>query len=406
MKIVYVLGFLPTYVKREIETLANAGHEILVLLPSDESSNVTAGLWKSITGDTEKQLFETLGTIPFQFLVSPVVSLLKPFLLSVRYWLHIPRAIKEGEFRYFLTAAETMRSLPDIWKPDVIHTHFAKDQAHIARIIAKTIGVPYTVTTHATDIFVPQNIHRLKRVLADAGAVITISEYNSEYMNLRGFSTKRIAVIKLGISTEDLPERSIHADRQVGVCTASGLVEKKGVDVLLKASELLQKDYPELSIRVIGSDPGGLLLEEYRKKTENLPIEFAGVLSSREALREVSEASFFVLPCTRASNGDMDGIPVSIMEAMGIGVPVISTNISGIPELIEHGKCGFLAEPGSPESLAEMVRRILDSPREAEAMGKMGLDRVLSLHSPETAANALMNEFENLATGKQAEEWK
>lgn len=396
MRILYVLGFLPTYVQREIDSLADAGHDIVVLLPSEEALNVTAALWKDITNHAERQTVTVHRIIPFQYLTSPLRLLLKPLLLSLEHLLHLYKSLKESEFRFFLTASDTLRSLGNEWIPDVVHTHFAKDQAHIARIMAGIMGVPYTVTTHATDIFVPQSTSRLKRVLRDAGAVITISNFNKIYMAEKEFASGNVEVIRLGIDPASLPERATDTTKQEGICVASGLVEKKGLDVLLKSAELLVDKFPELTFKVVGSDPGGILLNEFRIKAKNLPVHFLGILSSRETLKLVAEAPFFVLPCVRASNGDMDGIPVSVMEAMGIGVPVVSSRISGIPELIENEKSGFLAIPGSAESLAEAICRVLQSHEFSENIANNGREKLLLLHSPDSAAQELTKIFGRL----------
>ncbi len=168
------------------------------------------------------------------------------------------------------------------------------------------------------------------------------------------------------------------------------------MDILLEAAKLLREEYPSLRFTVIGSDPGGKLLAEYRERAQGLPVEFTGTLSSNETMNILAGASMFVLPCVRAGNGDLDGIPVSLMEAMGIGVPSVSTRVSGIPELIEHGGSGLLAESGSREDLARMIRRILENPGEAREMGRAGRERVQKQHSAEGASAVLLETFEKL----------
>lgn len=396
MKILYVLGFLPTYVKREIESLSEAGNEIIAVLPSRESNDRTAALWESITKEGGRGKADFLRVMPFHLFLGSPLKLLKPWAVSLRHPGFMCRSIPEGEFRYFLAASETLKKLPEGWIPDVIHAHFAGDQAHIARIMSGITGVPYSLTTHATDIFTPRNPARLKRVLRDASAVLTISDYNRKFLRDAGLFTGDVTVVKLGMDTENLPARTTVHSSPEGVCIASGLVEKKGVEVLLKAAGILSEKYPDLSFRVIGSDPAARLLEKYRSEARELPVEFTGALSSEMALAAVADATFFVLPCIQAANGDRDGIPVALMEAMGMGVPAVSTGISGIPELIDHGRNGLLADPGSPESLAEMIGRLLDYPEEAEAMGIRGRNSVLALHSPGDSAEAVLGVFSEL----------
>ena len=396
MKILYVLGFLPTYVKREIEALSEEGADITVLLPSEKSGSSTSNFWQSIAGDPGKGSVTTLRVMPFQLFLCSPFRLSGPLSGSLKHMKTLISSLMHGEFRYFLAASETLKKLPPGWKPDVIHAHFACDQAHIARIISRITGVPYTVTTHATDIFTPVKVERLKRVLSDAAAVLTISEYNRKYLRESGLFNGEVTVAKLGIDTETLPERKTGQGKQIGVCTASGLVEKKGVDVLIKAADMMKKEFPDLRFRVIGSDPDGIILANCREKVRDLPVEFTGTMSSSETLEAVAGAAFFVLPCVEAENGDKDGIPVALMEAMGMGVPSVSTSLSGIPELIVHGSTGFLADPGSPESLVDMIKKILESPERAEAMGRRGTDRVRELHSPEISAKKLMKVLEKV----------
>ena len=401
MKILYVLGFLPTYVKREIEALSEAGNEITVLLPSENSGKRASELWQSIAGDPEKDRVKTLRVMPFHLFLCSSRKLFGPLSGSLGHPLALLKSLVAGEFRYFLTASETLRKLPDRWKPDVIHAHFAGDQAQIARIISGIIHAPYTVTTHATDIFTPDSIRRLRKALKGAAAVLTISEYNKRYLKETGLYAGDVTVAKLGIDPHRLPLRNSDYEAQLGVCTASGLVEKKGIDVLLKAAAILAEDFPKLRFKVIGSDPGGAILHEFREEARDLPVEFKGALSSDATLEAVSSSGFFVLPCKEALNGDKDGIPVALMEAMAMGVPSISTSLSGIPELIDNGSSGLLAEPGSPESLAGMIRKILESPERAEAMGKKGMDRVRSLHSPEESARAVYRAMEKALSKKR-----
>ncbi len=335
----------------------------------------------------------TERVMPFRLFTAHASGLVAPFIRGIRFPGHLLRALKNREFRYFLTASETLRTLPRGWKPHVIHAHFAGDQAHIAASLASILGVPYTVTTHATDIFVPRNGKRLRRVLSGAGAVFTISEYNRTYMEENGIFSGGAIVAKLGIHLPSLPKRRPTNGPPVAVCTASGLVEKKGVDILLEAAGLLREEYPSLRFTVIGSDPGEGLLAEYRERARDLPVDFTGTLPSNETMDILAGASMFVLPCVRAGNGDLDGIPVSLMEAMGIGLPSVSTRVSGIPELIEHGQSGLLAEPGSGEDLARMIRQILENPEEARKMGLAGREKVQRQHSAQGAAAVLENTF-------------
>ena len=389
MKILYLLGFLPPYVTREIEAMAACGHEISVLLPEEKKNSRTADFWKDISTEPGNCSADIRRTLRFNYLTCPAGQLVMPLLKSLRSFRPLVKALKERELRYFTIASSAVNNMDPSWKPDVIHAHFALDQAHIARIMASILQIPYTVTTHATDIFVPRSKTRLRRVLNDASRVFTISRYNVDVLMEYGLDRERITVSRLGLDTTVLPGRSSSPPESLIVCTASGLVPKKGVPVLIEAMRLLQKMKVDCRLVVIGSDLDGEKLKEYRKSCTDLPVEFTGVLNSRETLKVVSKASLFVLPCIKAGNGDMDGIPVALMEAMGMGIPCISTSVSGVPELIENGVSGILVEPGSPEELSRAMALLLSGKEIADRLGKAGREKILANHSPEKQADIL-----------------
>ncbi|MCK5786706.1 MAG: glycosyltransferase family 4 protein [Candidatus Sabulitectum sp.] len=389
MKILYLLGFMPPYVTREIETMATCGHEVSVLLPEEKKNNRTADFWKNISTEPGNDSTVIRKTMRFNYLTCPARQLVMPLLKSLRFFRSLVKALKEGELRYFIIASSAVNNMDPSWKPDVIHVHFALDQAHIARIMSSILQIPYAVTTHATDIFVPRCKTRLRRVLNDASRVFTISRYNVDILMEYGLDRKKIVISRLGLDTTGLPGRITSSPESLAVCTASGLVPKKGVPVLIEAMRLLQQMKIDCRLVVIGSDLDGEKLKEYRENSKDLPVEFTGVLNSGETLKVVSEASLFVLPCIEAVNGDMDGIPVALMEAMGMGIPCISTSISGVPELIENGVSGILVEPGSPEELSKAMAMLLSGKKIADRLGKAGREKVLANHSPEKQADIL-----------------
>ncbi len=151
-------------------------------------------------------------------------------------------------------------------------------------------------------------------------------------------------------------------------------------------------------LKVVGSDPDGTILNGYRKKTSDLPVEFTGLLNSEETLEVVSGASFFVLPCIEAANGDRDGIPVALIEAMGMGVPCVSTVISGVPELIENGVSGILVRPGSSTRLAEAMENLIVENELSQRIGEESRKKVICNHSPEEQAQILFDSFSRITT--------
>jgi colanic acid/amylovoran biosynthesis glycosyltransferase len=246
-----------------------------------------------------------------------------------------------------------------------VHAHYATWPALSAWLCGRLAGVPYSFTAHAHDIFVDQSM--LARKLADAAFAVTISEYNRRLMARFG-DPGRIHVIRAGVDPAALPFRARSVPREGPVralCVAS-LQEYKGHAVLLEAlagSELLRR----VELDLVGS---GVLRAELEQRAAELGlaerVRFLGSLPE-DAVRELfGQADLFVLPSVVARDGQMEGVPVVLMEALAAGVPVVATRLSGIPELVEDGRTGLLAEPGDPVALRDALERVVSGGFEPE----------------------------------------
>ncbi|MCK5064058.1 MAG: glycosyltransferase family 4 protein [Candidatus Fermentibacteraceae bacterium] len=391
MNITYLLDFLPTYVARETAALADKGISISIHLPPGSPDS---NLWdKVLSEDGSKHPVIPISrdlplhwcTLPFLQLARESLKKVFPLFLRMpfRFTHYAFKALISGTFRYFLAGAAYARNAL-IEKPDLLHTHFAKDAAHIAMWAGTLLDIPFTVTTHAQDIFVPESDERLAKLLKNAQIVFTISHFNRAFLLKRFGETfdNKMKITHLGLESKSLPGREkSSSDMPTVMCVASGLVPKKGVDVLLQACKTLQSRYIRFRCIIAGTDQAGDRLEHFRKAVKECGldkiVEFRGLMSSKQVLEAVSSATLFVLPSVEAPNGDMDGIPVALMEAMGIGVPAISTKLTGIPELIEDGVNGLLTTPGNHEELADAIEKLLTDPDLAEDLASHGREKVL-----------------------------
>ena len=387
--VLYLLRFVPTYVRWELEELARRGVPVRVVVSKPWSR---ATMWDRIggspvggNGDLGIRVEDFHGWLSRESRsVAPAAAdvLVRSIARHARtaLWLAV-RSLREGTFRHFLAAgwlAERFRGEPIAR----VHAHFAKDAADIGVLLARLLGVPFTVTTHAADIFVPPHRQRLRRLLERSSRVFTISDFNRRY--LEGLIGPRLAprlhVTRLGIDPAVLPPRAPSSDPFTIVCIASGLGEKKGVPDLIEACRILKERRFRFRCLIVGSDPEGTrragLQALVRTKGLGDQVSLVGLLPWRTALERVARAAVFVLPAIRTAAGDMDGIPVSLIEAMGIGVPVVSTRLSGIPELIEHGHRGLLVSPGDAQALASAVERIGACPELAASLGRRGREHV------------------------------
>nr|WP_303650202.1 glycosyltransferase [Halalkalicoccus sp. NIPERK01] len=204
----------------------------------------------------------------------------------------------------------------------------------------------------------------------------------------------------MGIRTEKFQPTSTPTDPQF--LTISRFVEKKGIEYALYAFAQCVDEYPELDYRLIGSGPRR---EKYECIIDRLGIgdnvTFLGSVDDEKLIRELDQARAFVLPCVVAKDGDRDGIPVAIMEAMAMETPVVTTNVSGIPELIDGKESGFLCFERSVEGLVRSIRVCLRDRKVADAMGKKARETVKSKHHTDVVGKSLESVFQrNLRTGQ------
>jgi glycosyltransferase involved in cell wall biosynthesis/peptidoglycan/xylan/chitin deacetylase (PgdA/CDA1 family) len=249
-------------------------------------------------------------------------------------------------------------------RTDRVHAHFATYPALAAWVCWRLCGAPFSFTAHAHDLYV----HKmgLARRIRDADFVVAISEHNRRLMRSLGATDTPIHVIHCGIDlgAYRYAPRVPPADGEVRALMVASLEPKKGHRFLFDALA----GHPGLervSLDLVG---GGDLLPALKAQVERLGlaerVRFLGSRPEHEVADLLARADLFVLPSIVLPSGDTEGIPVALMEAMASGVPVVSSRVSGIPELVQDGETGLLAEPGDVAGLAEALARTIDRPEE------------------------------------------
>lgn len=255
---------------------------------------------------------------------------------------------------------------------DRIHAHWATYPALCALIIKRLTGIPYSFTTHAHDIFVDRTMLRQK--MEQARFVTTISDFNRRFLieKLGDCAAEKVRVVRLGVDLERFSATS--TTRQPPppfriVCVAT-LKDYKGHPYLLEACRLLKDRGIPLQCQCIGD---GDARESIEQRIADLALEqqvqLLGLLPSEAVRRYLADAHCMVLPSIITARGKMEGIPVAIMEAMAMQVPVVATAISGIPEIITSGVNGILVEPENASAMADAILRIHQNPALARSMG-------------------------------------
>jgi glycosyltransferase involved in cell wall biosynthesis len=260
-----------------------------------------------------------------------------------------------------------------------IHAHFATRAATVARQVSALTGVPFSFTAHAHDIFHSAiDGVALARTISAARFVITVSEYNRRYLTaLLNQHGQRGRVLRLynGVDLSTLqPIGSAAPDLIVGV---GRLIAKKGFAELVDAMRLLRAEGRRVRCAIVGEGEERADLER-RIAAASLDdvVQLLGARPPADAARIMASASVFALPCVVGPDGDRDGMPTVLVEAMALGTPVISTPVAGISELVEHERTGLLAAERDGASLAHAIARLLDDRELRERLCSAALTHV------------------------------
>jgi len=286
---------------------------------------------------------------------------------------------------------------------DLIHAHFAANPASWALKISQLFDIPFIFTTHAYDIYINTDVESLKEKFEIAKKVITISDYNKDYLlNLLGQEfDEKIEVIRCGIDLNKFKHIQRTPKDIIKILFVGRFVEKKGASYAIETIDRILKESHNVELRMIGDGP---LINEVNDLIKELnlneKIVLLGPQTHSRILKEMEDADIFFLPSLTAENGDREGIPVSIMEAQATGLPVVSTTHTGIPELVLDGQSGFLVPEKDTEAMAEKLKELIVNSELRINMGKLGRSQVESNYDRKKEIDQLDNLFRSVCKDK------
>lgn len=259
-----------------------------------------------------------------------------------------------------------------------VHAHWATIPTTAAWAIAKLNGTTYTFTSHAWDIY--QEDTMLLDKIRDAGRAITISDYNKKYLTEKfpEIDPDKIEVVHCGLDLKQFTPGQSEKGDIFKILSIGRLTEKKGFDVLLKACKILKDSGIQFLCQIVyvNGDFENEVFQLYDNLELNDCVRFIPALPQNEIIKCYEDADCFVLPCVIAGSKDRDGIPVVILEAMAMQLPVVSTPVSGIPEVIENGETGLLVQAGDAGELAHAIEQLHSDPGLRAILGTSGRDFV------------------------------
>jgi glycosyltransferase involved in cell wall biosynthesis len=274
-----------------------------------------------------------------------------------------------------------------------LHAHFANAPASVALMAAALAGISFSFTAHAYDIFIDKLLLTAK--LAAAAFVACESQYNRRYLQEHYPKARldHLEVVRSGLDTARFCPHP-HPQRVPPCIIAVGrLVETKGFHVLVEACARLRDRGLPCQCLIIGDGPeAGRLKNLVNDFGVTDRVVLKGKLSPAELMPYYRRADVLAMPsCVR--NQDADGLPNVLTEAMAMGIPVVATRVSGIPELVVDGVTGLLVAPDDAAALAEALARLLRDQDMARRLARAGRDLVVSQYSGETSARQLRGLF-------------
>jgi glycosyltransferase involved in cell wall biosynthesis len=295
-------------------------------------------------------------------------------LLFARYRDQAFRCRLRG-FAQLLQGARLARSLKKMDPRPHLHAQFVDAASTVAYVAARLADATFSVTNHTA-----YNPYLPRPKLAHAARFFSISEFDRKHLlSLAGVpDAPGLRVVRQGVDLDRFPCRPPRfAGTPPEILTVAALREKKGHHVLLRAAGLLRDRGIRFRLTVVGEGPERGRLEALVRELDLAGhVRLAGAEPPERVRERLIAADLFVLACTTASNGDLDGVPISLMEAMATGVPVVSTRLSGIPELIQDAEEGILVAPDDPEGVAEAVAGLLADPERAAAMAARARSKI------------------------------
>jgi colanic acid/amylovoran biosynthesis glycosyltransferase len=264
-----------------------------------------------------------------------------------------------------------------------LHAHFGTGATRVAMLASRLSGLPYSFTAHAKDIY-HEDVDQaaLAEKISGARFVITVSDFNRRHLAQRFGPALSRRVVRLynGLDLERFTSDPGAAPEPCLVLAVGRLVEKKGFAYLLQACALLRDRRIPVRCLIVGDGPErDALVERIRVLALEPIVTLAGAQPQEHLLETMRRAAVLALPCVVSANGDRDGLPTVLLEALALGLPTVSTTLPGIEEIIPDRGTGRLVPPGDSAALADAIGEILQAPDLRQRLAKSGRARAEEL---------------------------
>jgi len=273
-----------------------------------------------------------------------------------------------------------------------VHAHFAGMAARTAFWINKFFSITFSFTAHANDIFSPRQFEiGLDKLIDATRAIVAETDYAARFLRER-FSHRAYRVHRIynGLDLSEFTRADFSSNPPL-IIAVGRLIPKKGFGDIIRACALLKERGKLFRCEIIGEGP---LENQLRVQIDKLNLQnnvvLTGARRQTQLRRRLAAANVFVLPSVIDPDGGMDNLPTVIMEAMATGLPVVSTNIGGIPEMVIESETGFLVQSGDAAAMADAIEKVINDSSSAAGLGHSGHERAHALFSIEKNARELL----------------
>ena len=285
-----------------------------------------------------------------------------------------------------------------------VHAHFAGMAVRTAYWINQFFPVSYSFTAHANDIFAPRDFTiSLAKIMDSAAAVVTVSDFSASFLKQKfPAAAPKIRRIYNGIDLDRFSPATFVQTPPL-ILSIGRLIEKKGFSDLIAACVILKEHGREFTCEIVGEGP---LEAELRSQISDGQlhddVRLSGPSLQAEIAAKLAAATVFVLPSVREEGGGMDNLPTVIAEAMAAGLPVISTPVAGVPEMVAHESNGTLVSEHDPRAICAAIERLMDNPTRAREQGRAGREIAEAKFSIKNSARELARLYEEALRIKDA----
>lgn len=383
-----------TFILREINELERRGQPVVIVPIVRDHPNVVheeASPWMR-RARFSPLLSAAILISNLRTLIEMPRRYLRTFFTVVRAMLFRPSTLLRSVM-LFPKAVHFARELPALGIRHV-HAHFASHATTMAWIMASLSDLTYSFTVHGPDVFVHR--HLLAEKIESAKFIRCISTFNKAFLS--GLYPKRtqgkLEVVRTGVNPEVYEERGKRAKAPVQLLSVAALTNG-GFPILIDAVAQLVRAGVDVECKIVGAGKLRGTAEQWMARYGlHERVRLLGNLPQHEVARLMGECDIFVLPSIIRNDGQMDGIPVSLMEAMAAGKPVVASSISGIPELVRHEVSGLLVDTAYPARIAEAVQRLVDEPELRERFGRAGREFVSQHYDVRRTTEQLITLFD------------